>query len=508
MNRPNSDEYSLHRVLRILGAAVGSILFLAEPAFAQLSYDDWTEQSLDALEESPQAERYQRSVVRARAAIREARRQSPWETSTTLHGRKREERPDLRTNVPFVEWEMLARSETRFDHRSGFQSILNGTLRYNLLQESVEDEDGNEEETGLPYDASLEFNYDVLRGGADGLRETREDIQVLQAKRQWSRSAEQWLQTRLEFLQVVTGLYRTSCALQILDGADEEIQPRVEQARAKAEANQISETDFLNFLDLKRQIRQRNASRESEHQELVGQLRTWGDAPTETILDLAEQRDFVCSTDAAPVEGSLEDRLWSDTKLEEVATALPSRTSARYELRRSVKEVRFRELQNRPGLRPFVRGGLNREPRLAPDEQSYWEVLAGARLNWELPFRQGVAGVETRERGTAEARARVDATQQRQLSQLESLQRTIRSQDEVLTVLRNSLATSEKLLSALRAQETAGVVDSLNFANAYLNYLRAQISVVESWTRINGALRRLEEYERWSEETIPLVEEE
>ena len=464
-----------------------------EPALADVppfSLQAFVQVALPAFSKSPTATSLKKTIDSNQLSYESAMEQSPYSNHTDLSYSvfQQDQSPtDLllfgrRTNS----WSLS--QELDYKLRSGFTAQLVGSYNFDSYQQPF-----FYDTLDRPYQVTLKFSYDVIQGGADSLDNSNAHANASQAKQAFYSTYDGLISARVQYMSLLTDIFVTECKISQLNQAKSTVAKTVQIGKLQAKTKTISHKDYLNFIDLENSFAQQTANFELNREKLYDQLIAWGDEALSASKKL-QQKNLDCAPSISSLFQEISQAKLPQEELETIAHDVPSARSAASAHSASQYQLRAAHLTNLPSLSPYVAGGYN---ELTHSTSPYSQGTIGITLQWTPPLMKG-ANAES----AAKLKADAAEDQERKTvldnsARLNSLQTQILSQKNIITVLDQSLQNSRELLRTLEAYLSIGQIDSLNYANAYINSISTSNAVLDSWGTLEKSIFELSELRQW-----------
>lgn len=368
--------------------------------------------------------------------------------------------------------------------RSGLSATLSGSYDLSDPPADVPSEQGFD-----PFSVSLDVRYDITQGGPRAPARLEASGAAASSTAQGHDAAQQLLDERIAFGQLMIDVYSAHCVVALLSDARRQIDETVASAGLKLETGIMGQRDFLNFASLENSFAVQQVQLEATLLERLQAARGYGRAASE--LAEAAGREAACDVDIEATQTLARHQLLSALELERAGAALPASQSARESLRAAAFNQEAVSRRQRVSVSPFVTAQVT---RLDYSTQNLVQVVGGVAIEWTVPTaRQGHARQEAA-LSSASARTREQDAQLRARASLLQLNAQLESQVRVFDVLSKALRDSARLIEVLKAQQLIGAVDSLNYATAYLNDVALRQSLLSAWASAQRGVFALKVY--------------
>lgn len=462
------------------------LVFWSTSAFAEVNLSTWIHQASGLFAETPQSLSLAQTIRSSKHGREAAHRESPFTVQSTW---SRIGLQDPGVASPWrktVDWSLA--NQLRYQPRIGVEATLG--VNTNFLDTSS---GSLSDSINRPYALSTRLAYDILQGGLSGREKTREKANVeLELQNLHSAQAE-WLTTKIQFIGQMIDLYVSECKTQQLAAARSVVAETVKSGRVQVKIKTLSYKDFLNFLDLENSFARRLATEEATRAAYFERLLDYG----QTVSDVAAQllkRNPICKPGFKEIEVRANESRMDDASIRRLALFIPSMLAAENAKKTAQFQLRLTKLANRPNLSPFV--GMD-YARQEASTGALWSYTTGIGFEWNVAGPRGSYSVSSAEAELSAAGHQVERAFLDAVSMLRALQAQVRSQENVLLVLKASLETSRKLLETLNAQFAIGHIDSINLTTAMINGIDASNALVDSWGALEKTVYQIDLYQNW-----------
>ena len=484
----------MSRISAALIAATGwfpPVTGAAAPAAGSVDAAGWVrELGGEPFARTAQAESLSAAIDSARASARASLGTSPFTVELQVDGEgfQRVEDETDPARVLRKELDGLGSGRVRYQPRLGLDVSLSGSGGYDRYQVP----DGLPRQPDFPYGVSLDISYDLLRGGPQGLEESRAAAASRQAVARFYDAHQQLLDARIRYARQLVDLFVINCKITELGKARAEVAKAGAEGKLKVDTKVISYKDYLNVLELQNSFARRSAALEVGRTALVQQLNAWSPAVGAQANALGA-RPLECPADLGAVHQRARGVAPADRAA--LARALPSYGSAAASQAAAELLLRVTELSQRTALFPFVSGDFARTPQ---GRVPLAQVQVGLQGSWRIPGQREADEREAARLATRAAAGAVTATEAFNRSALEALAADLEAQERLWEVLKKSLQNSGELLRTLEAQRAIGLVDSLSYTSAFLNSIDARFAILDSLAAQEKAIDELSLYNAWA----------
>lgn len=479
----------LHTAFFLL-ASLGLGLSPARGDSPNLSLETFVKAALPAFEKSPSAISLNETIESNQLTYSGALEQSPFSNRTDLSYSlfQSDQNPtDLFLFGRRVNSWLLTQS-LNYELRSSLAVQLSITYDYDHYQQPW-----YYDQLDRPYQALLRFSYDVLQGGSESLANSTAYASASQAKQTLYSNYDGLISARVQYVGVLTDLFVTECKIFGLKHARETVSQALKIGNLQMKTKTIGHKDYLNFVSLENSFAQQLASFELTRDQLFDQLSAWGADAVGLSRDL-HKKSFDCVPDLDALFREIDQTRISRQELSAIAQSVPSSRSATAALSASKYQLQAAHLTNLPSLQPYVAGGYN---QISHSDQPFTQGTVGITFQWTPPFMKGVDAEAAARKALTAAEDQEKATILNNNALLSSLQDQIVSQRNILSVLDKGAQNSKELLHTLEALRVIGQIDSLNYANAYIDRIDTSNAMLDSWGTLEKSLFQLSEYEGW-----------
>lgn len=439
-----------------------------------------------AFETSPAYQALIQSKLAASDAEAREVLQSPWTVGVEATRSQFSESPVR--GLDYGRAESLAVSPVlQYAIRQGWDASLSGSwARYSLFEPNVLSQGSTSSKTW-----SLELGYELMRGGSLGFSESQARSSAAGYKRSQAQSESQILSARIRYVQELINIYLVECRIQQTTSAQASVNEAIESGRVQLKVKSISRRDYLNFLDLGNSLARRIANEEASRSVSLERVSAYGETTLALALQLRKQAR--CAPDIQDVLKRAESFGDLGKKASTWAVRLPSASAARYRQEAANLTLRASRISNLPSFRPYVSGGMTTQETQNFSTRTF---AVGVQLEWNIPLKKGHYGVESSRNDERAAVSELKAAILENTAQILSVKAQVDAQARVSTILNQSLENSSELLRFLQVQKRIGSIDSVNFANAYLNQVDAAVALIDSWGSLEHSVYELTEYQR------------
>ena len=456
-----------------------------------LNLESFIQSSLPTFARSPTAGFLQKSIESNRLSTESALEESPFSDRTDLNYSVFPSDNDPNDLLAFTRrtnsWVLT--QELDYKLRSSLAATLTATYDYDTYQQPILLGDPLDR----PFQVSLKLSYDVLRGGARSLDNSNAYASAAQSRQRIYSNYSDLTVARVQYTSLLTDIFVTQCKIVVLKGAQETVEKTVRTGNLQEKTKTIAHKEYLNFVDLENSFARRMATLQSSSESLLKQLLAWGDDASKLSLQL-QSTPLQCDLRLEELIKKIRTYRLSQADLESIARVMPTTGAATASREASEHLLRVAHLTNLPSLLPYVQGGYSQTPHSL---QPFDSGTVGVTLQWTPPLSKGAKAESAAQFALDSSERQEQKAVYDNTAHLSDLESQIQSQENILNVLQRSLENSHELLRTLEAYRAIGGIDSLNYANAYINSIDAHHALFDSWGTLEKTMFEFREYRAW-----------
>ena len=460
-------------------------------ASSGLSLEQWLEVTLPMVEETVAFQSQNVSTEALNLSQKQIVRQTPFSLDTNLYGQSYQK--------PFIGTSLLELAEANGVEA---QSILDGNLqaipypdRFVGLTQTLayQNWDGVNArvQAGVTYGNYFEgvaevpdrYNYtvngtlayDLIQGGGDSPLNLQARSQAMNFEAQRQSIISMTANMRVSFFRLMVDIYNAKCNVDFISRLRGKVDDAVATGKVQLDANTISYTDYLNYLNLKTSFEQSWLQQQTYFEALLAETGGWSPdirKSLETKLRSGITCDFHFN------EGKAGTAILEKTQnVDALVNAHPDFIANRLRHKAAATDLQALQTRQKMAFGPYV--GVNYAQDYFGDN-GLGDIQGGLTMAYTPPGAQGRYAVAAAKKTLQNRQLIISKDQLFARANLQRLRQQITRQIRVVELAQDNLKTSNELIDTLETQRALGFSNPLNYAQSYLNHIQNIASFLDS----------------------------
>jgi hypothetical protein len=479
-----------------------------------LSLEQWLTQTLPMMDETVAFHSQEAAINALQLSEEQIVRQTPFSLDTNLYGQSYQ-KPAVGTSIlevadangvegqtildanlqasPYPDKFMGLSQTLAYRNWEGVNAQVQAGVTYGNYFEGVADVPDR-----YNYTVNGTLAYDIIQGGSESPLNLQAYSQAMTYEAQRLSITSALAQLRVSFFRLMVDVYNAKCNVDFISPLRGKVDDAVKTGKVQLDANTISYTDYLNYLNLKTSFEQSWLQEQTYLEALLAQAGGWG-LDVRQALEAKLREGISCDFNFdAGKEGEI--IVGATQKVDALVMRHPDFRAN--QLRQDAAAANLKGLKTRQKMSfgPYV--GVNYAQGYFGDN-GLGDVQGGVTLAYTPPGAQGRYAIKAgqamlQNRKLITSRDRLNAS-----ANLQRLRQQITRQIRVVQLSQENLTTSNQLIDTLETQMSLGFSNSLNYAQSYLNHIRNIASFLDSVSSLKKNINELSVYRSFAESQKP-----